>query len=208
MKKTMILLASLLAFILLLHAGPIYAGSAQLSWTKPTTDSDGNPLSELQGYKIYYGTSARTGTSQPGGYDNVQTVSNGDTLNYTFSNLTDNTLWFFSVAAYNSAGESDFSNEGSKAVCNSPNNTLSVKVGTSSYYSTIQGAYDPAGTPKKAQVRAIVFNENLILDDAKVVTLTGGYGCNFNAANTGYTIVAGSITIKSGTLIVENIIIR
>lgn len=35
-----------------------WAGSATLSWTPPTTRTDGSPLTNLAGYRIYHGTSA------------------------------------------------------------------------------------------------------------------------------------------------------
>lgn len=34
-------------------------GSATLSWTPPTKNTDGSRLTDLAGYKIYYGTSEK-----------------------------------------------------------------------------------------------------------------------------------------------------
>ena len=47
---------SLAAFTLTVHA--VATGSATLSWLPPTTNIDGSPLTNLAGYKIYWGTSA------------------------------------------------------------------------------------------------------------------------------------------------------
>lgn len=35
-----------------------HAGTATVSWTAPTQNTDGSPLTNLAGYRIYYGTSA------------------------------------------------------------------------------------------------------------------------------------------------------
>lgn len=84
-------------------------GSASLSWTPPTTNTNGSSLSNLAGYRIYYGTSssAMTRTIQ---------VSNPGVASYVVGNLTPAT-WYFTVRAYNSAGvESDASNVRSKTI--------------------------------------------------------------------------------------------
>jgi hypothetical protein len=51
------------------------------------------------------------------------------------------------------------------------------------------------------------FIENLILASDITVALKGGYYCDFSE-NTGMTVINGSLIIKSGTAIVENIIIK
>jgi len=38
------------------YTSPLFAGSALLSWNAPSTNEDGTPLTDLAGYKIYYGT--------------------------------------------------------------------------------------------------------------------------------------------------------
>jgi hypothetical protein len=82
-------------------------GSASLSWTAPTRNTDGTTLSNLSGYRIHYGTTST---------DLVQTVQVGTATTYTVANLVDGT-WHFAVRALTSAGaESDLSNIVSKAV--------------------------------------------------------------------------------------------
>lgn len=49
------ILASLLLFVLSL---PVFAGTASLTWTAPTTRTDGSALSGAVTYKVYRGTSA------------------------------------------------------------------------------------------------------------------------------------------------------
>ena len=85
------------------------SGSATLSWTPPTQNTDGSSLTNLAGYRIVYG---RTATS----LDQTVQVANAGTASYTITGLTSGT-WYFRVKAYNSGGaESDVSNAGSKTI--------------------------------------------------------------------------------------------
>lgn len=84
-------------------------GGATLSWTPPTTNTDGSSLSNLAGYRISYGTSANALTQT------IQ-VANAGITRYTISNLSPGT-YYFSVRAYTSNGsESANSNVSSKVV--------------------------------------------------------------------------------------------
>jgi hypothetical protein len=82
---------------------PVSLGSATLSWAPPTQNADGSPLTDLAGYKIYYGTSA-------GNYPNQVTINNPGITTYVIDNLQPNT-WFFVMTSFNSSNmESDYSN--------------------------------------------------------------------------------------------------
>ena len=50
--------ASLAAFTITVQA--VATGSATLSWTPPTTNTDGSSLTNLAGYKVYWGPSQGT----------------------------------------------------------------------------------------------------------------------------------------------------
>lgn len=81
--------------------GGTAAGTATLSWTAPTTNSDGTPLTDLAGFRIYYGWSTSALT-------NVITIANTRQTSYEVQNLDVGTVWYFVVKAYNSANvESD-----------------------------------------------------------------------------------------------------
>ena len=87
----------------------INPGEATLSWNRPSTNTDGTPLTNLAGYKIYFGTS-------PSDMYRVFTVSNPATVELEISNLSSAT-WYFAVAAYNTDGtESVLSPIGSKTI--------------------------------------------------------------------------------------------
>ena len=70
-------------------------GSATLSWAPPTQNTNGTPLTNLAGYRIYYGTSitALTKTVQ---------VANPGLVTYVVSNLSAGP-WYFAIKAYTSA---------------------------------------------------------------------------------------------------------
>ena len=91
---------------------PASAGQAILSWDPPATNADGSPLTDLNGYRIYYGTSS-------GVYETVIDV--GSVITSTVTNLTDGSLYYFAVTAYDLSGnESDFSNEVKKIILGIP----------------------------------------------------------------------------------------
>jgi hypothetical protein len=83
---------SLPAFEITVSAG----GAATLSWTPPTTNTNGTPLTDLTGYTINYGTSADSLTSSVN-------VPQATTTSYTFQGLSSGT-WYFTVSAYASDG--------------------------------------------------------------------------------------------------------
>ncbi|MBC7983834.1 MAG: hypothetical protein H7Y02_08275 [Candidatus Obscuribacterales bacterium] len=74
----------------------ISLGSAALSWTPPTQNTDGSALTNLAGYRIYYGTST-TALDQT-----VQLNGSGLTA-HIIGNLSPAT-YYFAIAAYNTGG--------------------------------------------------------------------------------------------------------
>ncbi len=99
--------ASLATFNLTVTA--IATGSATLSWVPPTENTDGSPLQNLAGYRIYYGTSSSN-------LNQVQEIANPGVTSAVVENLTP-TTWYFSVRAYASTGtESPASNMASKKI--------------------------------------------------------------------------------------------
>jgi hypothetical protein len=83
--------------------------AATLEWQAPDTAIDGSTLTDLAGYKIYYGTDVEKMT---------QTVSidNPSVLSYVVEDLAPAT-YYFAVTALNSRGhESERSNAGRKEI--------------------------------------------------------------------------------------------
>jgi hypothetical protein len=84
-------------------------GTATLSWTPPTENTDGTTLTDLAGYKIYYGRSADSLTK-------VVDINTAGVTTYVVDNLTTAT-WYFSMTSYNAGGiESDKSAVVSKTI--------------------------------------------------------------------------------------------
>jgi hypothetical protein len=84
------------------------SGSATLNWNAPTTNTDGSPLNDLAGYKVYWGTSQ-------GNYPNSQTLNVG-IQTFVVEPLTPAT-WYFVVTARDTDGnESGYSNVAQKTV--------------------------------------------------------------------------------------------
>ena len=83
--------------------------STTLSWTAPTQNEDGTPLTDLAGYKIYYGKAS-------GSYTDQIRIDNPGITTYVVNNLTPDT-YYFAATAFNASGvESRFSGEAVKAV--------------------------------------------------------------------------------------------
>ena len=83
-------------------------GSATLNWTPPTENTDGSTLTDLAGYKIYWG--------QNGSYPNSVTLNNPGLTSYVVENLPVGT-WDFVSTAFNTQGvESSFSNVATKVI--------------------------------------------------------------------------------------------
>src|SRR5262245_58221875 len=98
-RKSTILLLTVLSFLLI--ASQLHAAEAQLSWSAPTTNVDGSPLTDLAGYKVYYGLASRT-------YGTPTDVGNRTT--YPLTGLTAGLRYFIAVTAYDtSRNESAFS---------------------------------------------------------------------------------------------------
>jgi hypothetical protein len=84
-------------------------GSATLTWTAPTRNSDGSTLTNLAGYRIVYGTSASA-------LNKTIQVANPGLTTYVVPNLSAGTH-YFAVRAYTASGsESSNSAVASKTI--------------------------------------------------------------------------------------------
>jgi hypothetical protein len=85
------------------------ASAVTVSWEAPTDNTNGSLLTNLSGYKIYYGGASRD-------YSSTIQVSNAGLTTYVVENLSPG-QYYFAVTALNSFGEeSDFSPEMSTSV--------------------------------------------------------------------------------------------
>jgi hypothetical protein len=98
-------------FTIAVNAAPASptTGSATLSWSAPTENTDGTPLTNLSGYHIYYGTTE-------GAWTSTITILDATETSYVVAGLAPGT-YYFAVVAFNSAGEdSADSNIGTKTI--------------------------------------------------------------------------------------------
>ena len=84
-------------------------GSATLSWTAPTKNTDGSSLTNLAGYRVHYGTAA-------GSYTQSVQIPGKSMTSVVIEGLAP-ARWYFAVKAYNSSGvESTFSGSVNKLI--------------------------------------------------------------------------------------------
>ncbi|HEX7114284.1 MAG TPA: putative Ig domain-containing protein [Steroidobacter sp.] len=84
-------------------------GTATVSWTPPTTNTDGSALTDLSGFEVRYGRSESD-------LSRTVEIDNPSVNRYVIENLTSGT-WYFAVAAVNRAGVAGpLSNVGSKTI--------------------------------------------------------------------------------------------
>lgn len=84
-------------------------GSVALSWQAPTQNTDGTALTDLAGYKIYYGTTQ-------GNYTEQVRIDNPGLTTFVVENLSPDT-WYFVATSFNDGGiESNFSGVASATV--------------------------------------------------------------------------------------------
>jgi hypothetical protein len=74
-------------------------GSATLTWLPPTENIDGTALTNLAGYRLYWG-------HQPGSYTNSTAVMSPGITTYVVENLASGTYYFAATAVNSSGAES------------------------------------------------------------------------------------------------------
>jgi len=85
------------------------SGSIRLGWDAPQTRADGTPLTNLAGYRIYYGTAS-------GNYSQVVTVNGASTTSYTIENLAAGNYYLVLKSVDASSNESAATPEFSKTI--------------------------------------------------------------------------------------------
>lgn len=93
--------------------GPTGMGMAELRWNAPTQNTDGSPLTDLRGYKVYQGTDPHSLKV----IAELTSSSGPPPTTYTVTGLASHTTYYFTVTAFNSSLiESEFSEIGSKNI--------------------------------------------------------------------------------------------
>jgi len=84
-------------------------GSVTLSWTAPTQNEDGSPLTDLDGYKLYWGKAS-------GDYTDSTTINNESITTYVVENIPPGTYEFVATSFNSSGVESRYSSPATKVV--------------------------------------------------------------------------------------------
>jgi hypothetical protein len=68
------------------------SGTASLSWSAPTQNTDGSALTNLAGYRLHFGSS-------PASLTQTVSIAGAGTTSYMVSNLSSGN-WYFALSAY------------------------------------------------------------------------------------------------------------
>lgn len=101
------LTAAMSAFVV--DVTQVAVSSTTLSWTAPTMNEDGSALTDLTGYKIFYGRSSRN-------YTNEIPINNASITTYVVDNLSPDTYYFAAKAVSASGGDSAYSGEAVRVI--------------------------------------------------------------------------------------------
>ncbi len=81
-----------------------------------------------------------------------------------------------------------------------------ARIGATSY-GTLNSAYAVVAGGQVIEIKALTFVENLLLNRGLNITLRGGYADNYSG-QTGYTTLDGTLTISSGTIVLDRIVVK
>lgn len=85
------------AFSITVTSPAVTSGSAVVTLAPPTQNTDGSPLTDLAGMRVYYGTSAAS-------LSQVVDLPGSAATTYTVGNLASGT-WYFAATAYDTGGQ-------------------------------------------------------------------------------------------------------
>lgn len=169
------------------------AGTATVTW-------NANTEPDLAGYKIYYGTSARTGTDPKTctmcGY--TTKVDVGKVTSYTFNSLTDGQTYYFSVAAYDTSNnESSFSAQVSKVIPSGTNYTPIGNVDGADANHVTGWAYDQNAGTSPINVHIYIDGAPIanIVANASRPDIIGAGGGVVQDANHGFDYVFSGLSV-------------
>jgi len=80
-------------------------------------------------------------------------------------------------------------------------------LGNPKYYGLLQPAYNDATGGAVIQAKGVSIADNLIINQAKTVTIKGGFDPDFTSQG-GCTVLQGSLTISQGSLVIDHFAIR
>jgi hypothetical protein len=79
---------------------------------------------------------------------------------------------------------------------------------TPAYFASLQDSYNSSSEEEAIKSRAELLTGNLDINMDKSITLTGGYNCSYSSNSNATTTIQGTLTISSGSVTIENIVIE
>ncbi|MDO8281073.1 MAG: SBBP repeat-containing protein [Thermodesulfovibrionia bacterium] len=182
--------------------------TAVISDTSPTSGFTGNPISGRAPLTVTF-TNSSTGYDTPLTYE--WDFDNNATVDSTLLNPSYEYAGTGTYSVKLTVTDSDGSTNSltrlnyiSATSCLSP---VKVTGAGTSYYTSLQPAYNDSSEGDDIRFQDDSFNENLIFNVNKAITLRGGYDCDFNAT-ANKTVINGNVTISDGVVTLENVIIQ
>ena len=80
-------------------------------------------------------------------------------------------------------------------------------LGNPQHYGLLQSAYNDASTGAVIQAKGLLFNEELVLNKPRNISIVGGLDSDF-APQDSYTVLQGSLVISQGSVVVHRLIVR
>src|SRR5262245_11127688 len=176
-----LLLLSLLVSAAIGMAAPARAGNLDVSWTAPTTNVDGSALTDLAGYRVYYGPTSAPCPGSP--HVNVPSTTSRPGPNVTvrssLSGLSAGTAYHVSVTAVDTAGN--------ESACTTPSEAAVARGDVSIL---------PAGTTNYGNVNVGSFvDRTFTVRNLQSTAMSGSAAASSEA----FKIVAGSpFTLAAG----------
>jgi hypothetical protein len=103
-RRFLVFWCGLVAFLLFV-APSVHAGNLSIAWDAPTMNMDGTPLTDLKGYRLYYGDSS-TAQGIPPCNKNSKDV--GNVTAFVVTGLTDGANYTVQVTALDTEGNESF----------------------------------------------------------------------------------------------------
>jgi hypothetical protein len=98
-------------------------------------------------------------------------------------------------------------NGGITASCSAQLTGLVTIAGTTTYYNSMQDAYNAAAGGETIESQAVTLTENPVFGNAVSVVIQGGYDSTYGSI-IGYTTISGTVTIQNGTVTVNDLVIQ
>lgn len=169
-----------------------------LTFASPTTPTGGGYITVLNAQAI---PPITTCTGSPNPCTNLH--HEGATLELTAYPNDDSLFTGWSGACSNSNTKCYLVMDSDKGITATFDYVKPAKIeGTTQYYDSLQLAYNAALTGQTIRARKFTFAENLTLDQAKGVTIKGGYAANYSDRQ-GYSLLQGKLTVGKGSLVTE-----